>query len=505
MLLLGTDGTPLKGFASGTQPLPVPAESATEGDFAAAGMIGAWTTVPGLNWRIVSLQPVAEVGVSQDEVRGSLALFLLVVAALAAGAAAFTARALSDPLLALASAADGVSAQRFDRRVAEAGWPEVRQVARGFNQMMERMAFFQRAQVDKQLDEKTRLDGIVAALQDGIAFIGLDGRFMFLNDAARTALGLSDQRVVGLTLDEVFEDPVMRDALVGLMAGCLSGAQLERPVLNKAGGRIGIFSFRSFQVRREAAVLGVLIVMRDVTLERELDDTKKSILETVTHDLRSPLASIGGYVDMFVQGMMGPASEKQVSRMKIVLESVAQLNELINTILDVSKFESGTMRLDLKPGPVDPIVERVFELCNIQAQALGVRMENKAAAGLPEVPLEASQIQRVIMNLATNALKFTPEGGVVTLSAAREEGGGIVVRVADTGFGIPKDKIDRMFTKFFQVEETKEMARRKGTGLGLTICRQVVEAHGGRIWVESEWGKGSVFSFTLPAAGREVG
>jgi signal transduction histidine kinase len=229
----------------------------------------------------------------------------------------------------------------------------------------------------------------------------------------------------------------------------------------------------------------------------ELEAMKQRFLETVTHDLRSPLVSIKGYVEIIQQGLSGPVNEKQGEQLGIVLKSSLRLSHLINDILDLSKLEAGKMEFDLTETDIGQVAREVHELLIVLADQYKVKLELNVADDLPKVQADGDQINRVITNFVSNALKFTPEGGTVTISAMRD-GSGVKMSVSDTGCGIPKEKLPEMFTKFFQVKESQGKARNRGTGLGLTICKYIVESHGGEVTVQSEWGKGSTFTLTLP-------
>lgn len=231
-----------------------------------------------------------------------------------------------------------------------------------------------------------------------------------------------------------------------------------------------------------------------------LDRRKDDFIATVSHDLRSPLQCILGYTRFVLDGVSGPVTEKQVKHLQIVIKSATQLGSLVNTILDISKLEAEKLTLNLKPGDVKQLAVDVHQMLTVLAAKYELTLNLDVPDGLPPASMDAEQVQRVMTNLVTNALTLTPAGGSVTLRAARDGPAALRISVADTGPGIPPDKIRSMFTKFFQVEETRKAARRRGTGLGLTICKLLVEAHGGRIWVESEWQKGATFNFTLPLA-----
>ena len=230
----------------------------------------------------------------------------------------------------------------------------------------------------------------------------------------------------------------------------------------------------------------------------ELEEMKQRFLESVTHDLKSPLASIDGYAKVIAMGLSGPVNDTQKRQLEAMTQSSGRLARMIDDILDLSKMEAGKMEFDYAPLDVGRVAASTRELLSVLADKYEVALESAVQDGSPEVEADSDQIHRVVTNLVSNALKFTPKGGTITIGVRPGDDGGLVVSVKDTGVGIPKDKLANMFTKFFQVQETKAEARARGTGLGLTICRRIVEAHGGRIWVDSEYRKGSTFSFTLP-------
>lgn len=230
----------------------------------------------------------------------------------------------------------------------------------------------------------------------------------------------------------------------------------------------------------------------------ELDEIKQAFFQTITHDLRNPLSAIMGYAEILSESLKDTVTEKQLNQIKIVHTAAGQLTAMVNDILDISKLEAGAMKLEFQPVSLRDIVTQLVDLLSVQAQKFKVTLAADVDPDLPSIHADLDLLRRVVMNLITNALKFTPEGGTVTVRAARDGADSVRLSVTDTGCGIPKDKLKYMFTKFFQVDETKTLARKKGTGLGLTIVKQVVEAHGGKVWVESEWEKGSSFIFVVP-------
>jgi signal transduction histidine kinase len=250
---------------------------------------------------------------------------------------------------------------------------------------------------------------------------------------------------------------------------------------------------------------------------RELAELKEEFLALTTHDLRSPLTVISGVISFFSSGRLGELTPEQKNMVSMMERNTHNLIELVNDLLDSAKIDSGTLQLDLAPVEAAPLVAEVFESMEPLARQKGIALAQDAPADLPHVLADRPKLRRALVNLVSNALKFTPREGRVTLSAAPEEaqggargaspdgaggggaGGARLVRftVSDTGVGIPAEDLPRLFDKY---EQARSRATRseKGTGLGLYITRQLVELHGGRIEARSEVGKGSTFSFTIP-------
>ena len=231
---------------------------------------------------------------------------------------------------------------------------------------------------------------------------------------------------------------------------------------------------------------------------RELSEMKEEFLALTTHDLRSPLTVISGVINFFTSGRLGDLTPEQKNMVSMMERNTQNLIELVNDLLDASKLESGTMRLDMSAIELAPLVAELREQMLPMAREKEITLAESLPAGLPALRADRAKLRRVLVNLLSNALKFTPRGGRVEVTAAQEDGV-VRVSVADTGVGIPPEDLARLFDKY---EQARSRATRseKGTGLGLYITRQLVELHGGEISVTSEVGKGSTFSFTVPIA-----
>jgi signal transduction histidine kinase len=234
---------------------------------------------------------------------------------------------------------------------------------------------------------------------------------------------------------------------------------------------------------------------------RELSAMKEEFLALTTHDLRSPLTVISGVINFFTSGRLGDLTAEQKNMVEMMERNTQNLIELVNDLLDASKLESGTMRLDAATIELGGLVAELREQMQPLAREKEIALEEEVPEDLPRLRADRAKLRRVLVNLVSNALKFTPKGGRVRLGAAREDAL-VRVSVADTGVGIPAEDLHDIFDKYAQAR-SRATRSEKGTGLGLYITRQLVELHGGKISVRSEVGKGSTFSFTIPVAESE--
>jgi signal transduction histidine kinase len=232
---------------------------------------------------------------------------------------------------------------------------------------------------------------------------------------------------------------------------------------------------------------------------REMSAMKEEFLALTTHDLRSPLTVISGVINFFSSGRLGDLTSEQKNMVEMMERNTQNLIELVNDLLDASKLESGTMRLDLASIELRGLVEELRKQMLPLAREKEIALEEHLPDDLPLLKADRAKLRRVLVNLISNALKFTPRGGRVGLRARPEAGGWVRVAVTDNGVGIAPDDLSDIFDKYAQAR-SRATRSEKGTGLGLYITRQLVELHGGRIEVQSEVGRGSTFSFTIPTA-----
>jgi len=243
-------------------------------------------------------------------------------------------------------------------------------------------------------------------------------------------------------------------------------------------------------------VRAVITVLRDITTQKELERMKSNFLSVVSHELKTPLHSIKGFVDIILMGKTGQITETQTDFLGTVRDQTTHLQSLINDLLEFSRLESGQVQLRLTDVSVAEVATAVVEQMKPLADEGQIRLENRVPADTLSIQADRMRIEQVLTNLIDNAIKFTPADGVVTVDAT-DLGEDIQVTVSDTGIGIPADQLTSVFDRFYQVDGGSTRHYR-GTGLGLTICKHIVEHHRGRIWVESEEGMGCTFFFVLP-------
>jgi signal transduction histidine kinase/CheY-like chemotaxis protein len=236
---------------------------------------------------------------------------------------------------------------------------------------------------------------------------------------------------------------------------------------------------------------------------RRLDELKSEFLAMVSHELRTPLTAILGYGRLLLRQVHGPLTAKQVEHQEAILRSAQRLTDLINDLLDVSRLEAARIELNPQPTDVREVVDHAIAAVRVAAQAKQLHLANEVGADLPPVQADSTRLHQILVNLVGNAVKFTPEGGDVRVRGGRQDGQ-VWVAVEDTGVGIPREELPRIWDPFYQVESPMRR-RHGGSGLGLAIVRRLVELHGGLVRAESEGeGRGSRFSFTLPAAREPV-
>jgi signal transduction histidine kinase len=247
---------------------------------------------------------------------------------------------------------------------------------------------------------------------------------------------------------------------------------------------------------QEERFAGTVIVLRDVTIEQGVAQAKNDFVSLVSHELRTPMTSIKGYTDLMLKGAVGALNEQQHNFMTIVKSNVDRMAELVSDLLDVSRLDSGRVRLVRERLDLAGVILEISQELTETLRQRELTLEFDLVPGLPRVYADRGRIVQVLLNLLSNAYRYTPAGGTITIAihALDDE---IQVDVADTGIGIPAKDRESVFERFYRADHPA-VREQAGTGLGLPIARSLIEMHGGKLWLESEVEIGSTFSFTLP-------
>lgn len=351
------------------------------------------------------------------------------------------------------------------------------------------------------LSDADSLRALFDAVATPLFALDREQRLLFYNRALLELLGVSAEALQGKTLTDLME--LMGEALVDRAAyrkrvAALSAdtEQTTVELVEYHTDRRVFFKEISQPIpRREGTFLGRLFLYVDVTREKELDLAKTEFISIASHELRTPMTSIKGSLDLLLGGFAGELGEEARELLVIAQNGCERLIRLINDILDLSKIEAGRIQLRLQPMSLADSVERSVRSMKTYADSFQVSLAVECPTPLPEVIGDRDRLDQVVTNLLGNAVKFSPVGGTVRI-ALRQADGAVECRVIDNGPGIAPGQAERIFGKFQQLEG--QGGRKGGTGLGLAIASALVQEHGGKIWVESEVGRGSQFIFQLP-------
>ncbi len=354
-------------------------------------------------------------------------------------------------------------------------------------------------------EKRRELEAVLVGIGDGVVVAAPDLSLILMNPVARDILRLEAEPPAGVPLRPYLAAPELAD----LMAETLRGGQeqireLELPAADAAGETARDDEKRTFGalaspvLDADGEVSGVVVVLRDITAQKELERMKSNFLSVVSHELRTPLHSIKGFVEIILMGKTGPVTEIQEDFLKTVRTQTTVLQRMIDDLLEFSRMEAGRVKLHLAEVSLPAMAHSVAVKLAPLAEEAGLRLSVALPEDLPEIDCDRSRVEQVLTNLVENAIKFTPAGGQISIEGLAL-GDRVRLVVADTGIGIPLDEQEKVFDRFYQVDGSERRAYR-GTGLGLSICRHIVERHNGRIWVESEGisGRGSRFYVELP-------
>lgn len=355
-------------------------------------------------------------------------------------------------------------------------------------------------------EKSSELEAVVVGIGDGVLVTDPHLCLLLMNPVAMRIFGVPHV-ATGAPLSSLMPDSPLLSVIEETLSSTQQPIVRELELVTARDGRAHTYqALASPMSGIEGARHGVVTVLRDITARVELERMKTNFLSVVSHELKTPLHSIKGFVEIILLGKTGPVNELQRDFLGTVKEQTNQLQRLINDLLEFSRMEAGQIKLRMEPITVGDLVADVATKLGPQAANGKVSIMNQVAANFATIEADPMRIEQVVTNLVDNAIKFTPSGGVINVNG-REDAEMVELRISDSGIGIPLEEQQRIFDRFYQVDGGSNRLY-KGTGLGLSICKHIVEHHGGRIWVESPGadGQGATFCFRLPRrqAGREA-
>ncbi|MGO9639828.1 MAG: sensor histidine kinase [Candidatus Acidiferrales bacterium] len=349
-------------------------------------------------------------------------------------------------------------------------------------------------------EERNRSVAILASMAEGVAIIDQDERLVFCNEAFRRIFALGAAPADGRPMIELIREP----ELLEIVRRVLAGAEVESGEIER--GTVTRQNFRATVSRLESGgQAGAALVLHDISDLRRLERVRRDFVANVSHEFKTPLTAIQGFAETLLGGALED-EEHNRRFVEIIRTHSSRLARLTDDLLELSRIEEGRTELESRPVSIRGIAMACVDTMRPRLERKRLRLDMRLPADLPDVKADPWRLREILQNLLDNAVQYTPEGGRiwVEVEPADNAAGGaepaqVIVTVGDTGIGIPRAEQQRIFERFYRVDAARSREA-GGTGLGLAIAKHLVESHGGRIWVESEVGMGSRFSFSLPTA-----
>lgn len=418
---------------------------------------------------------------------------LLIALALTAVLGVALAQTITSPIVDITRKAKAMARGDFNQMVTIRSDDEIGQLGETFNFLIQRL----KEALSENEQEREKLEAIVSHMSDGVIAVDSEKRILLMNPAARLLLGSTDDPV-GEAIDSLLileEEPERREELER-SSRLIPGRELY---FKGPEGR----TLRGYAspIRAESHNEGQVIVLRDITEEERQEQARRDFVANVSHEIRTPLTTIKSYLEALADG----AEEEPSLRsrfLQVIQNETERMVRMVADLLQLSRLDAGKMQWNFQHTDLVRMLDDVVDRFTFQCGQREISMYVEVPSHLPLVHGDPDKLDQVLDNLVTNAIKHTPEKGSIRLTAA-QNGDVVEVRVTDTGSGIPPKDLPRIFERFYRVDKARSR-KYGGTGLGLSIAKQIIEAHGGDIWIESLVGEGTTVTFTLPVAVKEI-
>ena len=382
-------------------------------------------------------------------------------------------------------------------------YPQAREIAKESERNFELAQELTKTSLEIET-ERNKLQVVISGIHDGIIALDNDTRIILVNPAAELITKLKEEEILGKPVDEFVQFLDNNNKKISSLEFCpITKAGQDQVIFAKEYIRIQtpknktyVSVISSTIKEASAANLGCILTFWDVSREKQLEEMKIDFVSMAVHELRTPLTTIRGYISLLETEITKKLNSQENQDLKKVKIAAKQLSSLIENLLNVSRIETGALKLEVEAASMADLVNNVVAEFQDSAKQKGLKLiYKKPGTSLSKVAVDKFRILEVLSNLLSNAISFTKEGSVeVTIKQSANE---VITTVADSGPGIPSTAVPNLFTKFFRVSGVLEKGS-KGTGLGLFIAKSIVELHQGKIWVNTKLGKGSAFSFSIP-------
>lgn len=405
----------------------------------------------------------------------------------------------------LARVMDGIRAIEkgdYDIEVSAASGDELGRLSSDFNSMVKQLKRYRELNIGEIMAEKRKIETVIQTIDTGIVVVDTEARVTDINAMASEIFGVKAADIQGDHFLELLRDEeIFQQVKKALEEGArFPGPGEENSLTIRDGEEKRHYQFFVTPIStKPGKILGAVLLLRDVTQLQELNQLKSEFIMKASHELKNPLTGLAMNISLLKEAGLSSLKENERELIDHAEEDLKRLKTMVSDLLDLSRIESGKLQMEIQETSLRMIVDKAMDTMRSQAEQSSVALSAEAPEDLPPVLADPNKILWVLTNLVANALRYTPQGGYVRITA---DGSGSLaqVNVEDNGQGIPYENQTRIFDKFFQLKDEPE---RKGSlGIGLAICREIVKAHKGIIWAESTPGRGSTFSFTLPWARR---
>jgi PAS domain S-box-containing protein len=408
---------------------------------------------------------------------------------------------IANPIKELTEGIKEISNKNYDERLNFESGDEFGELAEAFNSMAQKLDLFEHSNLAQILFEKSRIETIINKMNDPI--IGLDEKkkILFVNSEAIKVIGRDPKDLIGnYAPDVAVKNDLLRSLIKDLMEGNIF--PLDPPVLKIfADGKESYFTKEVLRVttvptgEKKVVSIGYVIILKNITAFKELDLAKTNFIATISHELKTPLASLQLCAQLLEDSRIGALNDEQKKIVKTVHDETHRLLKIIGELLDLAQIETGNLKLQYRPVKPIEIVQYAVDALKFQAGLKNIPLEIQCRPDLPLVNADLEKTSWVLINFLSNAIRYSAEKSPVMLSVIQKQNR-VVFSVQDNGKGIERQHLDHVFEKFYKAPDGDSHS---GTGLGLAISRDFIQSEGGRIWAESEPGKGSTFSFDLDA------